>query len=85
MKQKSPSRTFIGLAKTGSKHTPVNSGIFSNSSSSQKNDPQPKPCYGKKANDGIRAKAVDTLNIKVGMTHTKAAKSASAVQKYALK
>lgn len=85
MKQKSPSRTFTGLAKAGSKHTPVNSGIFSDSSSRQKSDPQPKPCYGKKANDSIRAKAVNNLNIKVGMTHTKGTKSASAVQKYALK
>lgn len=65
------------------KKTPVNSGIFSNSGNKQKADSLPKPSYGKKADKECVRQAVDSNNIKVGMTHTKAAKTASAVAKYA--
>lgn len=82
MAQRSKARSFLPLVHKA-KHGGTNSGILSNSGVGQKLDPLPNPSYGKKADTSIVRKAVDSHDIKVGMTHTKAAKSAAAIAKYA--
>lgn len=83
MAQRSKSKQFTALARSGSKKSAVNSGILSNSGVRQKMDSLPKPSYGKKADPSVVKAATTVHGIKVGMKHTKAPKSAAAIAKYA--
>lgn len=88
VKQTKP-RTFSGLARNGSNHTPENSGIFSKSGAGQKMDglPKPSPSSGpvearKKGGVASLTYAINVPTKKTSMP--KSGKDASTIADYAL-
>lgn len=83
-------KDFTQLARSGRKHTPKNSGIFSNSGEGQKNDRKAKPSpssgpakAGSRADTGALDYALSSRSSNKKPGRSSNGKSAKAVAKYA--